>query len=70
MSTQSVAGLSSHNVSARRNGSGEESSAQPVLIRLDTVPATVENRLRILERVRRLNRSLEELGTPFRLRLL
>jgi hypothetical protein len=70
MTTQAVAGLSPQNVSAHSNSSGHECPAQPVLVRLDTVPDTKENRLRILDRVQRLNRSLEESGTPFRLRLL
>ena len=44
--------------------------AQHVVLRLEDVPATVENRCRISERVRLLNRALEESGTPLRLRLL
>ena len=47
-----------------------ESAAHPFVLRLDRVLATAENRYRISERVRRLNRALEESGTPFRLRLL
>lgn len=65
---QAVATLSPENVSAHRNGS--ESPVEPIIIRLDNMPATDENRLRILECVRRLNGALEESGTPFRLRLL
>jgi hypothetical protein len=43
---------------------------QPFVLSLDSVPATAENRSRIGERARLLNRALEESGTPFRMRLL
>jgi hypothetical protein len=68
MTTQAVENLSPQNGSAHRNGI--ESPVESVVIRLDNMPATDENRLRILECVRRLNGVLEESGTPFRLRLL
>jgi hypothetical protein len=55
---------------AQQHSQTRESAAQPVVLRLDSVPATAENRYRISERVRRLNRALEESGTPFRLRVL
>ena len=70
MKTQAVASSLDENAAALPNGSGGATHVQPVLFRLDAVPATSENRHRILERVRRLNRSLKESGTPFRLRLL
>jgi hypothetical protein len=70
MTTQAIAHLSAEDVAAHRNGSGAETPLQPLILRLDDVPATGENRVRLLERIRRLNRSLEESGTPFRLRLL
>jgi hypothetical protein len=65
---QAVSTLSPENVSAHWNGN--ECPLEPIVIRLDNMPATDENRLRILECVRRLNGVLEESGTPFRLRLL
>ena len=68
MTTQAVENLSPQNVAAHRNGN--EAPVEPIVIRLDNMPATDENRLRIQECVRRLNRALEESGTPFRLRLL
>ena len=70
MTTQAVSVMSFQNGSTHRNGSGSENSTQPVIVRLDAVPATADNQLRIVERVRRLNRALEESGTPLRLRLL
>ena len=68
MTTQAVKNSSPQNVSGHRNGI--ESHVEPVVVRLDDMPATDENRRRILECVRHLNRALEESGTPFRLRLL
>ena len=70
MNNDTASTLSVRSGSVRRNGAERHGSAQPVVIRLDDVPATAESRMRILERVQRLNRSLEESGTPFRLRLL
>jgi hypothetical protein len=70
MSIRDAETLSHQNPSARRNSSAYDSPCQPVLVRLNALPATSENRVRILERVQRLNRFLEESGTPFRLRVL
>lgn len=46
-----------------------EQAAQPVILRLEDLPATPRNLARILERVRSLNEKLEESGAPFRLRV-
>jgi hypothetical protein len=70
MSVQAVESSVSSGVFAHRNGSKGEIPVKSVVVRLDNVAATGPNRRRIEERVRRLNRSLEESGTPFRLRLL
>jgi hypothetical protein len=55
---------------AGQHGDLRDGPVQPVVLRLDGIPATAENRNRVNEYVRRLNRALEESGTPFRLRLL
>jgi hypothetical protein len=70
MTTQTVTRLQDQKGAEHRNGSECDCVVKPVLIRLNEVPATVSNRRRLAERVRRLNRSLEESGTPFRLRVL
>ena len=70
MTNQAVDTQSAQNETFRRNGSEEDRLAQPIVVRLDSVPVTADSRRRILERVDRLNRSLEDSGTPFRLRLL
>jgi hypothetical protein len=43
---------------------------KPIIVRLENIPATPQNRKQIEDRIRDLNRILEESGTPFRLRLL
>ncbi len=47
----------------------EDAAVQPVVIRLELKP-TPGNLARMEERVRRLNRELEESGTPMRLRMI
>lgn len=47
----------------------EDTAAQPVVIRLE-LEATPGNVARMEERVRRLNRELEESGAPVRLRMI
>lgn len=70
MANQAVDIQSAQNGTFRRNSSEDDRPAQAVVVRLDSVPVTADSRRRILERVDRLNRSLEDSGTPFRLRLL
>ena len=70
MSTNGMPSGSDENVVAERNKSRGEHSLTQIIVRLDNVPATGENRRRLWGRVRELNRSLEESGTPFRVRLL
>jgi hypothetical protein len=70
MSMQGVARFATQNIGAHGSAFEGESSITSIIVRLDNLPATGENRLRVLEHVRRLNRALEESGTPFRLRLL
>ena len=70
MNTQTVSVSSSEHVGPQQHSDTREDPGQPFILRLDSVPATAENRSRIGERVRLLNRALEESGTPFRLRLL
>ncbi|MCL5743840.1 MAG: hypothetical protein M1541_07910 [Acidobacteria bacterium] len=53
----------------RSRVSGEE-RPQPVILRLENLPATPRNLERIRERVRLLNRLLADSGTPFRLRVV
>ena len=43
---------------------------KPVLVRLENIVATTATRKRIEDRVRELNRTLEDCGAPFRMRLL
>ena len=45
-------------------------TVRPVIVRLEKLPATTHNRKHVQDRIRELNRILEESGTPFRLRLL
>ena len=56
----------------RQNGGRvhREDGAQPVILRLEDVPATPHNLERIRERVRLLNQRLAASGTPFRLRVV
>jgi hypothetical protein len=70
MSSRTVSVPRSAYAGPRQHSEISESPAEPFILRLDSVPATAENRYRIREHVRHLNRSLEESGTPFRLRLL
>jgi hypothetical protein len=70
MRSRAVSFSSSKNGGGSQNGSAEKGRLQGLVLRLDSVPETPENRARISERVRVLNRALEESGTPFRLRLL
>jgi hypothetical protein len=46
------------------------SRGQPVILRLDDVPATPHNLERMEERIRELNRLLAASGTPVRLRVV
>ena len=48
----------------------DTSVVKPVIVRLENLPATIQNRKHMRDRVRDLNRILESSGTPFRLRLL
>jgi hypothetical protein len=48
---------------------GEQQTAA-ILLRLEQIPATPANLVRIRERIRSLNQRLAELGAPFRLRLI
>lgn len=70
MSTQHFASLSGTKLVGDHNQSGGETPVKPIVLRLDSVPPTGDNRGRIRERVRRLNNLLQESGIPFRLRLL
>jgi hypothetical protein len=70
MSTRPVSVPRSKYAGPPQQSETREGAAQPFVLRLDGVAATAESRYRISERVRRLNRALEESGTPFRLRLL
>lgn len=45
-------------------------AVKPIIVRLENMPATTRNRKHFQDRIRELNRILEESGTPFRLRLL
>jgi hypothetical protein len=49
---------------------GREDRGQPVMVRLEDLPATPHNLKRIHERVRSLNQQLAASGMPFRLRLV
>ena len=49
---------------------GREDRRQPVILRLEDLPATPHNFKRIHERVRLLNQQLAASGMPFRLRLV
>ena len=51
-------------------GRSGEARTQPVILRLDDLPATASNLDRIRERIRLLNRRLAASGTPFRLRVI
>ena len=70
MSTRTASVPRSTYAGPRQRSKTREGPAQGFVLRLDSVPATAENRYRISERVRRVNRALKESGTPFRLRLL
>jgi hypothetical protein len=49
---------------------GREDRGQPVILRLENLPATPHNFKRIHERVRLLNQQLAASGMPFRLRVV
>ena len=70
MISRTVPFPSSENGGVNQKGSAEKGRLQGLVLRLDNVPETPENRARMSERVRLLNRALEESGTPFQLRLL
>jgi len=70
MSSRAVSFRSPENGGVSQNGTAEKGRPQGLVLRLNSVPETPENRARISERVRLLNRALEEPGTPFRVRLL
>ncbi len=69
MTRQGVSVSHSENT-AQDHRASRNLGAAPFLVRLDGVPATDENRHRISERIRRLDRALQESGMPFQLRLL
>jgi hypothetical protein len=43
---------------------------KPIIVRLEKIPATTHNRKHVEDRIRELNRILEDSGNPFQLRLL
>ncbi len=47
-----------------------EERPQPILLRLEAVPATAQNLDRVRQRIHELNRRLAAAGTPFRLRVV
>lgn len=50
--------------------SGRDDSGQPIILRLEDLPATPHNVERVRERVRMLNQQLAASGTPLRLRVV
>lgn len=50
--------------------SGAVQPATPIIVRLEKIPATTRNRKHVEDRVRQLNRILDDFGVPLRLRLL
>ena len=54
----------------RVHSSGRDDSGQPIILRLEDLPATPHNLERIRERVRMLNQQLAASGTPLRLRVV
>lgn len=50
--------------------SGTVQPATPIIVRLEKIPATTRNRKHVEDRVRQLNRILDDFGVPLRLRLL
>lgn len=61
--------IKNHQSDGRGHVSGNE-HAQPVILRLEDLPATPSNLARIRERIRLLNRRLAASGTPIRLRVV
>ena len=49
---------------------GRDDPGQPIILRLEDLPATPRNLERIRERVRMLNQQLAASGTPLRLRVV
>jgi hypothetical protein len=53
---------------------GEDSdegwAARPILVRLEQLPSTAENIVRIRERIAQINQRFEDCGVPLRLRLV
>lgn len=62
--------IKGHHNGSRRNVPGIEQRTQPIIMRLEDLPATTRNLERIRERVRRLNRLLADSGALFRLRVV
>jgi hypothetical protein len=52
------------------NYEGTGTALKPIIVRLENILATGLNRKHIQDRLRELNRTLEETGTPFHIRLL
>ena len=62
--------VSAEAASPQKNPYDDVPDVKPIIVRLENMPASARTRKHIQDRVRQLNRALDESGTPFRLRLL